>query len=381
MFHLSAVATTLLCVFAISFLGYIFGRIQIKGIRLGSAGIFLVGLIFGHYGIYLPAELQTMGLIMFITAVGFSSGEGFFARMKKNGLQYILICLTTSVIGGMLCFACIRVFKLDAPLAVGIMAGAFTSSPAFAAAKEIAGNDAARVAAGYGIVYPLGVICKVLLIQLIPVLLHADMSKERAIIMDTDKNTSVSTVRENVSFKLDNLGLCVFSLAAGVGVLLGSVVIPLPGGGSFSLGSTGGPLIAGLCLGALGHLGRIDLRVSPSAIPVLKDIGLLLFFSCAGVEGGHGIADIYSVYGLTPLLYGFVLVCIPFLIGFLLFRFVLHLPLLNGLGSLTASMTCTPSLAALTHMAKTDAVAVAYATTYPFALVMLILVVQLLMKL
>ncbi len=380
MLQLTTTANTLLVVFVIAFCGYILGSVQIKGIQLGSAGIFLVGLLFGHYGVVLPAELQTIGLVMFITAVGFSSGKGFFSRMRRNGVQYILICLTTSVVGGVLCFCCIRIAGLDAPLAVGIMTGAFTTSPGFAAAKEIAGSQAARVAAGYGIVYPLGVICKVLLIQLIPRVLCADMETERNLILSANKHSQNCEGEKASSFKIDSLGLCAFSLAAGLGILLGSIATPLPGGGKFSLGSTGGPLIISLCLGAMGRIGPVDVTVNSSTITALKEIGLLLFFSCAGVEGGHGIADIYAVYGLSPLFYGLILICIPFMVGFLLFRFVLRLPLLNGLGSLTASMTCTPSLAALTNIAKTDAVAVAYATTYPFALVMLIIVVQLLMK-
>ena len=80
--------------------------------------------------------------------------------------------------------------------------------------------------------------------------------------------------------------------------------------------------------------------------------------------------------GVMDLLYGFFLVAIPLTAGFFMFRKVLRLPLLNGLGSMTASMTCTPSLAVLIQAAGTDDVASAYATTYPIALITLILLVQ-----
>lgn len=59
----------------------------------------------------------------------------------------------------------------------------------------------------------------------------------------------------------------------------------------------------------------------------------------------------------------------------------MKLHLLNGLGAMTASMTCTPSLAMLSQIAETDDVAAAYATTYPIAFITLILVVQILIKL
>ena len=76
-----------------------------------------------------------------------------------------------------------------------------------------------------------------------------------------------------------------------------------------------------------------------------------------------------------------MLVTVPLAAGFFLFRRVLKLPLLNGLGSITASMTCTPSLAVLIQTAGTDDVAAAYATTYPIALITLVLLVQALVML
>lgn len=83
---------------------------------------------------------------------------------------------------------------------------------------------------------------------------------------------------------------------------------------------------------------------------------------------------------MLPVLYGVLFVVIPMLAGFLIFRFLLRLPLLNGLGAMTASMTCTPSLAVLTQLAGTDDVAAAYATTYPVALITLVLLVQFLLS-
>ena len=88
------------------------------------------------------------------------------------------------------------------------------------------------------------------------------------------------------------------------------------------------------------------------------------------------MAEILSQYGLMLPLYAALLALLPLLAGFFLFRFLLHLPLLNGLGSLTASMTCTPSLAVLIQTAGTDDVAAAYATTYPIALITLVVLVQ-----
>lgn len=112
----------------------------------------------------------------------------------------------------------------------------------------------------------------------------------------------------------------------------------------------------------------------------IKELGLLLFYAGAGVQGGHGVAAIFGDYGMLPILLGFLFVIIPLFSGFLVFRYLLRLPLLSGLGSMTASMTCTPSFAVLTQMDGTDDVAAAYATTYPVALITLVLAVKILAK-
>lgn len=370
-----------MCVFGIALLGYFLGSIRIKGIGLGTAAIFLVGLVFGHLGVELPEILQTVGLVLFITSVGFSAGPGFLQRLKKNGLSYVILCLVTATVGYCLCLAVIHIGKVDAPLAVGIMTGAFTTSPGFAAAKEAvaaSSNAATVVAAGYGIVYPVGVVCKVLFIQLIPKILHANMSQERALIAQPTA-TAEKNSRKNL-LQFEKLGLFPFAIAVLIGIPLGALHLTLPSGGAFALGVTGGPLLASLLLSGIGHLGRIDLRCSSALIIPAKELGLLLFYSGAGVQGGHGVSEIFHLYGIWPVLYGFLFVIIPLFSGFAVFRYLLKLPLLNGLGAMTASMTCTPSLAALTQAAETDDVVAAYATTYPVALITLVLVVQFLLS-
>ena len=42
----SACSSTLFIVFVIAFAGYVAGRIQIKGVGLGTAGVFLAALVF-----------------------------------------------------------------------------------------------------------------------------------------------------------------------------------------------------------------------------------------------------------------------------------------------------------------------------------------------
>ncbi len=378
-FELKETVSLLLMIFAVIALGNLLGRIRIHGVALGTAGVFLVGLLFGHLGVSIPASIQSMGIAMFMAAVGLSAGPGFPERIKKSGLSYFILCICVAATGAAVCKTIIAVVGLDAPLAVGIMTGAFTTSPGFAAAKDAVAADAAAVvqaAAGYGIAYPVGVVCKVLYIQLLPQLLHVDMAKERELIKLDKKDDDAGAIQKLL--RIDKLGMFPLALAICGGMLLGSVRLAIPGG-SFSLGSTGGPLICGLVLGCLGHIGPVDMKLSPNLTASCKEIGVSLFFVGAGTEGGKGIAAVLQQYGIVAVLCGFLCALIPLTIGYLLFRFVFKLPLLNGLAAMSASMTCTPSLAMLTQVAGTDDVAAAYATTYPIALIVLVLVVQLLL--
>lgn len=363
--------------FLIGILGYCLGRIQIRGIGLGPAGIFLVGLVFGHFGVRLPVVLQTMGLLLFISSVGLSAGNGFFRRLRTGGLSFLVLALLSAALGAVCCLVMLKVFHLQTPLAVGILTGAFTTSPGFAAAKEaVSTADAAMVSAGYAVVYPIGTICKILYVQLIPPLLHVDLARERDLIHMTETPTYGNGQR----CKIDPRDIATVCAACCIGLLIGNVSIPLPGG-SFGIGNVGGGLIAGLLLGQLGHIGPWSLRASESTTNVTKDLGLLLFFAGAGTEGGQGVVTVLGQYGVQPLLLGLVTVVLPLSFGLFLVRRVLKMPLLNGISAQMASMTCTSSLAALIESAGTNEVAAAYATTYPIALLTILTVVKVMVHL
>ena len=375
MFILSETSWEMLAIFLIAVTGYLIGRVHIKGISLGSSGIFLAGLLFGHFGVSISPSIQTLGLLLFIASVGLSAGPTFFRQLRTNGRAYILLCITVAAVGAVTCGAIILLAHVDTPLAVGMMAGAFTTSPGLAAAREAVAGEAAAasVSAGYGIIYPVGVVCKVLFIQILPRLLHADMAYERTLI---GPPPAAEAPAGRKSFRIEKWGFFAFSLTVVLGALLGAVSIPLPGGGAFSLGTAGGPLIVGLLVGHIGRAGPVDLRPTPSLFGPLKEIGLILFFSSAGAEGGQRLAEILAEYGPSLILYGALLAIIPMTAGYFVSRKLLRLPLLNGLGSLTASMTSTPALGTLLAVTKTEAVAASYAATYPVALIFVVLSAQ-----
>lgn len=369
-------SNTLMMVFLISVIGYLVGSIQIRGIELGTAGILLVALVFGHFGVEIPKLVQDLGLICFVTSVGFIAGPNFFRNFKLNAKSYILLGILIIVSGALVCAAVIKVFGIPTDISVGMMAGALTSTPGLAAALESTGSEAASV--GYGIAYPFGVVGVVLFVQLVPKLLHTDMAAERAR-FQAAANVETEEYRKKKKeslFYADSMGFFPFSLAIVLGIILAKIEIPLPGGAVFSLGTSGGPLIAGLVLGHFGHIGKLSVRVENSVLKCLREFGLALFLLGAGAQAGAGFIEILKEHGVLLFVYGALMTVIPMLLGYLFAAKVLKLSIFNTLGSICGGMTSTPALGTLIRVTETDDVASAYAATYPVALVMVVLACQ-----
>ena len=386
------------CVFLIAGLGYLLGRITIKGVSLGTAGVFIVALLFGAF-LYTPLAnqlkvgettyvsnalkiVENLGLILFVTSVGFIAGPSFFGDLKKNFKSYILLGLIIIVIGGLSCAACIwfdfkifnRPLEEVSAMLVGLLSGSLTSTPAFSAAKATVTDSALFtanqlediVAVGHGIAYLFGVVGVVLFVQLVPKFAKADMDVERAKLSESAPEAPSKLTGSEL--ELDPFGFCAFSIVAVLGVLVGSFKF-----GNFSLTTTGGCLILSLIFGHFQKLGKISIMPQEATLKVFRELGLMLFLIGAGVAGG---ASFVKYFEWVYFIYGIIMTLLPMIIGFLFAKFVLKLNLLNNLGSICGGMTSTPALGTLIGTAGTEKVAGAYASTYPIALVAVVLVSQ-----
>ena len=120
---------SLMVVFLVAVIGYLIGSIKIKGIEIGTAGVLLVALVFGHFGYSVPKEIQEMGLILFVTSVGFIAGPKFFRNFKVNAKNYILLGFIIILAGALTTVAIIKITGVPTDIAVGMMSGALTSTP------------------------------------------------------------------------------------------------------------------------------------------------------------------------------------------------------------------------------------------------------------
>ena len=415
--RITGITYQLFIVFIVAFLGYLLGRIDIKGVSLGTAGIFITALLFGglfsekiHKTMTLSggdittqafAIIENTGLILFIGSVDMMAGPGFFENLKKNLKSYILIgfiIILAGVLSSAVCFY-IGLNCIETPADVlsdgitdrqymismitGIMSGALTSTPAFSAAKSTAGTLVSAEAAGtlqdaltigHAIAYIFGVVGVVLFVQLIPRILKADMESERKKIAAEKKIRKINGDMDGSRFKIDPMGFAAFALVVIVGIFVGMIRIPLTlrgfDGTTFSLTTTGGVLICAIVFSHFGNIGSVSLRVDHNVLEVFRELGLVFFLIGAGIPGG---ASFVKYFHPIYFVFGVFITMIPMLIGYLVMYKLLKRPLLDSLGAITGGMTSTPALGTLIKTAGINDVTSSYASTYPIALICVVL--------
>jgi putative transport protein len=110
----------------------------------------------------------------------------------------------------------------------------------------------------------------------------------------------------------------------------------------------------------------------------LRKLGLIMFLAVVGTSAGENLAETLQTEGIRLFITGIVITLVPMISSVVIGYYVLKMNFLSLIGSLTGSMTSTPALSAVEPMTDTNAPQIAYATVYPFALVLLIIVSQLL---
>ena len=167
---------TIFLLLLIIVLGELLGKVRLWKISLGSSAIIFVALAFGHFGYSVPDGVQTIGLAMFIYAVGLHAGPGFVSAFRKHGIAMASCVLVMAAVGTAVTYVCCRLFGFDAGTGAGLLSGAMTSTPSLAAAVEIVGHD--RAPAAYGVTYGFGVVGVAFLIKFLPRLLRVQIRTE-----------------------------------------------------------------------------------------------------------------------------------------------------------------------------------------------------------
>jgi len=531
----------ILTLFVVIGLGYLAGEINFFGFRFGVAGVLFMGLAVGalHPGVALPEIVSTLGLIIFVYAIGIQSGPAFFASFRKQGYRDTMFAVGLAVFGAALTVVVASPLHLGGPRAAGLYTGATTNTPALAAARERVRQQARALGASdaevrvlgdepvvaYSISYPLGVILvlvgfnlarRLWRIQFGPaeeapeirvrdfvvcnpgvigqkvedvLRLHAELGfvisrirhggstglvTSETMLADQDivsvvgdehslqrarqifgepTNTHIEADRSELDFRrvfvssaavvgkrirdLDlpnRLHATITRLRRGdadvvpapdtrlwfgdrvrvltrrenfaevskffgdsirgtaetdfgsvaigmvLGVMVGMLPIPVPGGQRVSLGLAGGPLLVALVLGHVERTGRISWNIPMSANLTLRQIGLLLFLAAVGTKAGYAFVQTMRTNGLQMLMAGAVVTGLVTLAGLLVGYKVLKIRFDTLMGMIAGIQTQPACLAFATTTARNEAPNIGYASVYPVAMITKIILAQLLLN-
>lgn len=181
----------------------------------------------------------------------------------------------------------------------------------------------------------------------------------------------------NAQQKLQQVQMLPVFIGIGLGVLLGSIPLFIPGfPAALKLGLAGGPLI----LGRIGSIGKLYWFMPPSANLALRELGIVLFLAVVGLKsGGDFVATLTQGDGLSWIAYGIFITAIPLLTVGILARMLANMNYLTLCGMLAGSMTDPPALAFANNLhATSGAAALSYATVYPLVMFLRIITPQLL---
>lgn len=176
---------------------------------------------------------------------------------------------------------------------------------------------------------------------------------------------------------VSEIDVMTFSLGLAVGLAIGIAPIPMPGGMTVKLGFAGGPLIVGLILGITGRTGPMVWTIPYSVNMTLRQIGLVLFLAGVGTKAGYGFFHTMAHGGGFIIFFAgaaitFITASLTLFIGYK----VLKIPFCILTGMLAGLQTQPALLGFALEQSKNDLPNVGYASVYPTATILKILLAQ-----
>lgn len=192
----------------------------------------------------------------------------------------------------------------------------------------------------------------------------------------------ISTLFGDSYKALSEVDMLTFGLGVSLGLLLGMVPIPLPGGTVFKLGFAGGPLIVALILGAVRRTGPISWSLPYSANLTLRQIGLIMLLAGIGIRSGYTFVSTFSQSGgISIFLAGAtVTLSVAFLSLWVGYK-LLKIPYGLLIGMLAGLQTQPAVLGYALEQSENDLPNIGYALVFPIATISKILIAQLLLTL
>ena len=180
-------ANPLLLLFLVVAIGYWIGQIRILGNSMGVAAVLFVGLAFGALdpALQMPQIVLDLGLVLFVYTIGLANGPGFFNKFRREGLREVLFVVGILVLPAILLLILHLTLNLTPATTVGIFTGMSNNTPALASVIDLINNRGVAVetavsdtAVGFSVVYPLGVLARMLVLAVVLRIWPVDFAAE-----------------------------------------------------------------------------------------------------------------------------------------------------------------------------------------------------------
>ncbi len=187
LFSGSGTATAILYICLTAFVGVLVGKIELKKVKMGIAGVLFTGLLLAHWGAHIDSNvlhfMREFGLILFVYAIGIDVGPRFFSTFRSEGLRLNMIAMSVVTLGFVTAYLIYYFGGISPAVITGIMSGAVTNTPGLGAVQQVLTEygkpeDAAFAGMGYAVAYPFGVLGIILTMILIRFIFRISIGKE-----------------------------------------------------------------------------------------------------------------------------------------------------------------------------------------------------------
>ena len=377
----SGVASTVLMLAISIFAGLLLGKLKVRGITLGITWVLFVGIALSAFGVSLNHDMlhviKEFGLILFVTGVGLQVGPGFFKSFKKGGLSMNIMALVNVALGVGITVLIAKLAHQELTDMAGVYTGAITNTPGLSAAQAAVDDlgiegAAGRLATGYALAYPLAVVGMIVTCLILrPKNLAAEPTIEAAA---SQQPTTAKKGKGGI------LLIPIFVIIA-LGIVLGSIPIPVGMKAPVKLGLAGGPLVVALIAGWLGvKKGWYGTDFTDGqGVHMLREVGIALFLAAVGLGAGGDFVANVSVHYMW-VVYGIIITMVPPLLVAGFGRLVLKMNYYTLMGFIGGSHTDPPTLAFANTVAPEGCKLpnTGYATVYPLTMFLRIFTAQLL---
>lgn len=383
-----------------------------KNVKEGEAG-YNIGKKILSSGI-VSSGFFVFFLLLFLTAIGLTVGKNIGSIFKRYGIKFVIIGAVIPVVSMLVtvgCFQLVRGSSVNGFEISGMFSGSMTSTPAYGTSLDVVSNldiekryerlsesdrnrflaminqdggliskntpsltqeqaeafkEAAKssVSLGYTVAFPFGVIVIVIMITLLPKLFGIDIEKEK----DAYNKELLESQNHGKVIADQPLDFMLFAVVAVIGIVVGSINIPMGSFGKFSLGAAGGVLISALVFSYIGKIGPFNFRMDTKALSMVREMGLTFFMSVVGLTYGYDVINSLSGSGLPLALMAIAVEAVAVLISFLIGHKVFKLNWVILSGAICGGCTSAPGLGAALSTIGNDEPTAGYGAAQPFAI-------------